>query len=124
MPIQVERKGQDKLFINGEWVDAASGRRFATQHPATGEVVAEVAEGDAQDVDRAVKAARAALSGPWAKMSPAERERVLHKLADLVEKNAEALAQLESLNNGKTIREAKSGDVPLSVALLRYYGGW
>jgi acyl-CoA reductase-like NAD-dependent aldehyde dehydrogenase len=117
-------KQPHKLLIGGQRVDAASGKTFEAFNPATGEAVARVAEADVNDVDRAVKAARQALSGPWAKMSPAEREKVLHKLADLVEKNLEPLAQLESLNNGKTIREAKSGDVPLSVALLRYYGGW
>jgi acyl-CoA reductase-like NAD-dependent aldehyde dehydrogenase len=117
-------KAPHKLLIGGQRVEAASGKAFETFNPATGEPIAKVAEGDASDVDRAVKAARQALSGPWAKMTPAEREKVLHRLADLVEKNAEALAQLETLNNGKTIREAKSGDVPLSAALLRYYAGW
>ena len=117
-------KGPHQLLIGGKRVGAAGGQTFETYNPATGESIAKVAEGGAEDIDRAVKAARQALSGPWGKMSPAEREKVLHKLADLVEKNAEALAQLESLDNGKTIREAKSGDVPLSVALLRYYGGW
>ncbi|MDE2490707.1 MAG: aldehyde dehydrogenase family protein, partial [Elusimicrobia bacterium] len=113
-----------KLLIGGAPVDAAAGRTFATLNPATGETLGTVAEGDAADVDAAVAAARRALEGPWAKMTPAERERVLHKAADLLEARAEAFAQLESLDNGKVIREAKSGDLPLSVALLRYYGGW
>jgi len=113
-----------KLLIDGKAVDSASGKTFETLNPATAEVLGVVAEGDAADVDRAVASARAALSGPWAKLSPAERERVLHKAADLLEARAEAFAQLESLDNGKVIREAKSGDLPLSVALLRYYGGW
>ncbi len=118
------RKSPHKLLIGGQWLPAASGKTFEAYDPATGEAIARVAEAAAEDVDRAVKAARAALDGPWAKMSPAERERVLHRAADLIEKHAEELAQLESLNNGKTIREAKSGDLPLSVALFRYYGGW
>ena len=113
-----------KLLIDGKPVDAAAGKTFDTTNPATGEVLGTVAAGDAADVDAAVKAARAALDGPWGKMTPADREKVLHKAADLLEARAEAFAQLESLDNGKPIREAKSGDLPLSVALFRYYGGW
>ena len=113
-----------KLLIDGRAVEASSGRTFATLNPATGQTLGIVAEADAADVDRAVACARAALSGPWSKMSPAEREKILHKAADLIEARAEAFAQLESLDNGKVIREAKSGDLPLSVALFRYYGGW
>lgn len=117
-------KKSHKLLIGGQWVEAASGKTFKSFNPATGEAVADVAEADREDVDRAVKAAREALNGPWGKMSPAEREKILHRAADLIEKHADELAQMESLDNGKTIREAKSGDVPLSVALFRYYGGW
>jgi phenylacetaldehyde dehydrogenase len=93
-----------KLLIDGKAVDAASGKTFKTLNPATGESLATVAEADSADVDRAVAAARAALSGPWAKLSPAERERVLHKAADLLEARAEAFAQLETLDNGKPVR--------------------
>jgi acyl-CoA reductase-like NAD-dependent aldehyde dehydrogenase len=117
-------KKPHKLLIGGRWTDAASGKTFKTHNPATGEVLSEVAEGDKKDVDAAVAAARQALSGPWGKMSPADREKILHRVADLIEKNADELAQLETLDNGKTIREAKSGDVPLSAALFRYFGGW
>ena len=113
-----------KLLIDGKAVDAASGKTFKTLNPATGESLATVAEADSADVDRAVAAARAALSGPWAKLSPAERERVLHKAADLLEARAEAFAQLETLDNGKPVREAKNGDLPLAIGLLRYFGGW
>jgi acyl-CoA reductase-like NAD-dependent aldehyde dehydrogenase len=113
-----------KLLIDGKAVDAASGKSFKTLNPATGETLAAVAEADSADVDRAVAAARAALSGPWAKLSPAERERVLHKAADLLEARAEAFAQLETLDNGKPVREAKNGDLPLAIGLLRYFGGW
>ncbi len=113
-----------KLLIDGQQADAASGKTFATTNPATGEVLGTVAEGDAADIDRAVAAARKALEGPWGKMTPADREKVLHKVADLLEARAEAFAQLDTLDNGKPIREAKSGDLPLSVGLFRYYGGW
>jgi phenylacetaldehyde dehydrogenase len=112
------------LLIDGQKGDSASGKTFTSYNPATGEPLAEVAAGDAADVDRAVASARKALEGPWGKMTPAEREKILHKVADLLESRAEAFAQLETLDNGKIIRESKSGDVPLSIALFRYYGGW
>src|SRR5262245_42475690 len=113
-----------KLFINNEFVDPVQGKTFDTFNPATGEVIAKVAEAGPADVDRAVKAARAALeSGPWAKMDAVERARLLFKLADLIEKNAEELALLESFNCGKTIRDSR-GDMGGVVATLRYYAGW
>ncbi len=112
------------LLIDGQPVAAASGKTFTTLNPATGETLATVAEADSADIDRAVSAARKALEGPWSKMSPAEREKVLHKAADLLEARAEAFAQLETLDNGKPIREAKNGDLPLAIGLLRYFGGW
>jgi acyl-CoA reductase-like NAD-dependent aldehyde dehydrogenase len=113
-----------KLLIDGKPVEASSGKTFKTLNPATGDALGAVSEADSADVDRAVAAARAALSGPWAKLSPAERERVLHKAADLLEARAEAFAQLETLDNGKPVREAKNGDLPLAIGLLRYFGGW
>jgi phenylacetaldehyde dehydrogenase len=114
-----------KLLINGKWVDAASGKTFATYNPATGEVLANVAAGDKEDIDRAVKAARAAFeSGPWSKISPSERGRLLWKLADLLEKHTEEFAQLESLDNGKPLKVARAADVPLAVDHFRYYAGW
>ena len=113
-----------RLLIDGKTAEAASGKTFQTLNPASGEALGAVAEGDAADVDRAVLAARRALEGPWSKLSPAERERVLHKAADLLEARCEAFAQLETLDNGKPIREAKNGDLPLAVGLLRYFGGW
>ena len=113
-----------KLLIDGQWTDAVSGKTFETFNPAAGEVIARVAEGDKADIDKAVVSARKALTGPWGKMSPAEREKLLHRVADLIEKNVEELAQLESLDNGKSIRESKNGDLPLAVALLRYFAGW
>src|SRR5262249_47083265 len=115
---------QTKLLIDNKWVDPVDGRSFETLNPATGEVIAPVAEAPAKDVDKAVKAARRALeSGPWATMDAADRGRLLYKLADLVEKNAEELATLESLNAGKTINDSR-GDLQAVVNTLRYYAGW
>src|SRR5271163_1070794 len=114
-----------QLFINGKWVDAASGKTFPTYNPATGEVLANVAEGDKEDVNRAVAAARAAFdSGPWSKITPSERGRLIWKLADLIEKNAEEFAQLESLDNGKPLSIARVADIPLAADLFRYMAGW
>jgi acyl-CoA reductase-like NAD-dependent aldehyde dehydrogenase len=118
-------KKTQQLLIGGKWVDAVSGKTFVTQDPATGEDLAQVAEGDAKDIDAAVAAARAAFTqGPWKKMTPSERGKLLNRIADLIEKHAEELAQLEVLDNGKTIREASSGDIPLAIDLFRYYAGW
>jgi len=113
-----------KLFINNEWTDSASRKTFETLNPATGETIASVAEGGAEDIDRAVKAARRALeSGPWATMDAADRGRILFRLADAVEKNLEELAALESINCGKTITDSR-GDMQGVANTLRYYGGW
>ena len=114
-----------KMLINGKWVDAASGKTFPTYNPATGEVLANVAEGDREDIDRAVKAARAAFeTGPWSKISPSERGRMMWRLADLIEKHTEEFAQLESLDNGKPLKIARVADLPLAVDHFRYYAGW
>ena len=114
-----------KILINGKWVEAASGKTFATYNPATGEVLAQVAEGDREDIDRAVKAARAAFeTGPWSKMTAAERSRLMWKLSDLIEQNTEELAELEMLDNGKPFKIARAADVPLAVDLFRYMAGW
>ncbi len=116
---------KQKLLINGKWVDAASGKTFATYNPATGEVLANVAAGDKEDIDRAVKAARAAFeTGPWSKIPTSERGRMIWKLADLIEKHLEEFAQLESLDNGKPLKIARVADVPLTVNHFRYYAGW
>jgi aldehyde dehydrogenase (NAD+) len=115
---------QTKLLINNKWVDPAEGGSFDAINPATGEAITQVAAGTAADVDKAVKAARTALeSGPWSKMDAAERGRLLYKLADSIEKNAEELAVLESLNSGKTINDSR-GDMQGVVNTLRYYAGW
>ena len=114
-----------QMLINGKWVDAASGKTFPTYNPATGEVLAKVAEGDKEDIDRAVAAARAAFeTGPWRKLTPSERGRMIWKLADLLEKHLEEFAQLESLDNGKPLTVARVADVPLAVDIFRYMAGW
>jgi phenylacetaldehyde dehydrogenase len=114
-----------KMLIDGAWVNATAGDTFPVYDPATGEVLAEVAEGDKMDIDKAVKAARRAFeSGPWPKMSASERGRLLWKLADLVDEHLEELAQLESLDNGKPLSVARVADIPLVSDHFRYYGGW
>src|SRR5215467_2739546 len=114
-----------QLLINGEWVNAASGRTFPSYNPATGEVLAHVAEGEGEDIDRAVAAARTAFdNGLWSKITPSERGRLIWKLADLVEKHAEKFAQLESLDNGKPVANARIADVPAAIDNLRYMAGW
>lgn len=116
---------QQQMLIGGKWVDSASGKTFPTLNPATGETICNVAEGDKADVDKAVAAARKAFeSGPWSKMSAAERGRLLLKLADAIEKNMEELAALESLDNGKPFNVAMAADLPLVVKCYRYYAGW
>jgi aldehyde dehydrogenase (NAD+) len=113
-----------ELLINNRWLPSESGKTFATVNPATGEEICQVAEADAADVEKAVKAARAAFEGPWRKLRASERGRMLHRLADLIEKNADQLARLESLDNGKPISIAKAVDVAKTVACYRYFAGW
>ena len=114
-----------KLFINGQWTDAASGKTFATPNPATGETLANVAEGDAEDVNRAVRAARQAFDdGPWGSMTPSDRGRLIWKIGDLILEHADELAQLESLDNGKPVAVARGADVPLAADLFHYMAGW
>jgi phenylacetaldehyde dehydrogenase len=114
-----------KMFINGKWVESASGKTFPTYNPATGEVLARVAEGDREDIDRAVKAARAAFeSGPWPRLTSSERGRLIWKLADLLEQHTQEFAELETLDNGKPLKVARAADVPLAVDLFRYMAGW
>src|SRR5580698_10073280 len=115
-----------KLLINGQWIPSASGKTFGTVNPSTGDEICQVAEADAADVDLAVKAARAAFhpKSPWRRMSAADRGKLLNKLADLMEKHADELARLESLDNGKPYAIAKAADVALSIACYRYYAGW
>ncbi len=114
-----------KLLIDGQWKNAVSGRTFTTIHPATGEAIAEIAEADKADVDLAVRAARKAFEeGPWKKMGAKTRAALLHKIADAIEKNAEELARLETLDTGKPISQSRAVDVPMAVQCFRYYAGW
>jgi len=114
-----------KILIDGKWVDAVSGKTFATLDPSTEEPLVQVAEGDKQDVDLAVKAARRAFeNGPWRTMTASERGRAIWKLADLMEQHLEQFAELETLDNGKPISVARAADVPLAVDLFRYMAGW
>src|SRR5215471_628972 len=114
-----------QLFINGQWAGAASGKTFETPNPATGQALAHIAEGDAEDIDRAVRAARSAFDdGPWGRMTPSERGRIIWRIGDLILQNAEELAQLESLDNGKPYPVALAADVPLAADLFHYMAGW
>src|SRR6202162_1537361 len=114
-----------KLFINGQWVDAASGKTFETPNPATGATLANVAEGDAEDIDRAVRAARRAFDdGPWSRMTPSERGRIIWRIGDLINEHLEEFAELETLDNGKPLAVARVADVPLAAELFRYMAGW
>ncbi|HLU26562.1 MAG TPA: aldehyde dehydrogenase family protein [Longimicrobiales bacterium] len=122
--IMLDRQAPGRLFVGGEWVDPVEGRTFETRFPATGEVLAEVAEAGPADVDAAVTAARQAFeSGPWPRMDAADRGALLWKLADAIEARSEALVRLEVLDNGKPYREAKI-DIQQTVDAFRYYAGW
>ncbi|KAG8641750.1 hypothetical protein MANES_12G030100v8 [Manihot esculenta] len=114
-----------QLLINGQFVDAASGKTFPTYDPRTGEVIAHVAEGDVEDVNRAVSAARKAFDdGPWPKMTAYERARILLRFADLIEKHNDEIATLETWDNGKPYEQASKIEVPMVARLFRYYAGW
>jgi phenylacetaldehyde dehydrogenase len=113
-----------KMLINGKWVEAASGKTFPTYNPATGDVLANIAEGDKADIDAAVKAARAAFEGPWRRMTAAQRGKLIWKLGDLIDQHLEEFAELESLDNGKPLTVARAADVPLAADLFRYMAGW
>ena len=117
--------GPTQLLIDGKWVNSVSGATFETLNPTTGDVIATVQEGGKADVDKAVKAARRAFDdGPWRKMNARERGRLIYKLADLVEQHKEELAALETLDNGKPIRDSLGADLPLAIDCYRYYAGW
>ncbi len=113
------------MLIDGQWVEAASGRTFPVYDPATGAKMARVAEGDREDIDRAVAAARRAFEeGPWRRMTPSERGRLVWKIGDLVAEHTEELAELDSLDNGKPRTVARVADVPLAADLFHYMAGW
>jgi len=112
------------LFIGGEFVEGQGGSTFTTISPATEEVLAEVTEGSAADVDRAVRAARAAYRGMWGRMSGADRGKYLFRIARIMQERARELAVLETLDNGKPIKESRDVDVPLAAAHFFYHAGW
>jgi len=120
----VDIKPSYGLFINGEFVDPAEGGTFKTISPATEEVLAEVAEAGPLDVDAAVRAARAAFRTVWGPMPGAARAKYLYRIARLIQERARELAVLESLDNGKPIRESRDVDIPLAAAHFFYYAGW
>ncbi|KAF9688207.1 hypothetical protein SADUNF_Sadunf02G0173100 [Salix dunnii] len=114
-----------QLLINGQFVDAASGKTFPTLDPRTGEVIAHIAEGDVEDVNRAVSAARKAFDeGPWPRMTAYERSRIILRFADLLEQHTDEIAALETWDNGKPYEQAAKTEIPMTVRLFRYYAGW
>src|ERR1700744_4974214 len=127
-PVQIELPsfldgGAKRHLIDGEWVEAADGKTFTTVNPSTGAGLAEIADGGVEDVDRAVKAARAAFEGPWERYTPAQRQDVLLSLANLVESRYRELRLLDVLEMGQPIGEDLSFGVEPVVNLLRYYAG-
>ena len=115
----------EKMLIGGQWVPSASGKTFEVVNPATEEIITQVAEGEGEDIDRAVKAARKAFeSGPWPQMTPSARGRLIARVGDLILDNLDELAELESLDNGKPITIARAADVPLAADMFHYMSGW
>ena len=114
-----------QLLIGGKWVDAKNGKTFDVENPATGDIVAQVADGKKEDIDQAVKAARKAFeTGPWKDMSASERGKIVWKIGDAILKYGDELAELESLDNGKPLAVARAADVALSADIFHYMAGW
>src|ERR1700680_3370093 len=111
-----------QMLIDGKWLDAASGKHFESRNPATGELLATVAEGDAEDINRAVAAARKAFEGPWSKFKPYERQQVFLRLADVVERHFDELSSLDTLDMGAPITRTKGSRLRV-LGMLRYYAG-
>jgi len=127
IPVELESflASPKQLLIDGRWQDARSGKVFDVYDPATDTVIARVAQGDREDIDAAVIAARAALeTGPWSKLTASQRGRLIWKIGDLIETHADELAQLETLDNGKPVGVAKAADVALAADMFRYMAGW
>jgi aldehyde dehydrogenase (NAD+) len=124
MNTDVDMTRKYQLFIDGQWVDSESGKTFKTPNPATGETLAEVAEADKADIDKAVAAARRAFEGKWSKLSARDRGRLLYKLSQLIEQHAAELAELETADNGKPIKESLYVDLPQVVENFEYFAGW
>jgi acyl-CoA reductase-like NAD-dependent aldehyde dehydrogenase len=115
---------QKQLLINNEWVPSSSGKTMEVINPATEDVIGTVASADSSDVDRAVRAARAAFEGPWGQMSARERGRLVSRLADRLMEKADEVARLETLHNGKPINESRHIEIPAAAECLEYYAGW
>src|SRR3989337_2586593 len=116
---------QTECFIGGKWLPSASGKTFDTIHPATEEVICQVAEGDKEDVDAAVDAAREAFDhGPWRTMDARDRGALIHGPGERIEEGAGDRAALETLDNGKPINDSRAADIPLVIDCLKYYAGW
>src|ERR1700730_12792640 len=114
-----------KLLIDGKWVAAKSGKTFPVEDPATEEVITKVPAGDKADIDAAVAAARRAFeAGPWSRISPRDRSRLVWRLGDLLEQHADEFAELEALDNGKPVTNARRDDVQGSIDMFRYMAGW
>src|SRR6267142_2569006 len=123
-PAETNTPRKYQLLIDGQWVDAESGKTFTTPNPSTGETLAEVAEADKADIDKAVKAARSAFEGKWSKISARDRGRMLYKLSQLIEEHGKELAALETADNGKPLRESAYVDLPQVVENFEYFAGW
>jgi acyl-CoA reductase-like NAD-dependent aldehyde dehydrogenase len=123
-PVTAGETRKYQLLIGGEWVDAASGKTFVTPNPATGQPLAEVAEADKEDIDRAVAAARKAFEGKWSKISARDRGRMIYKLSQLLEARAAEMAAFETADNGKPIKESMYVDVPSAIENFEYFAGW
>jgi len=116
---------EHKLFIDGKWTAAKSGKTIVVEDPATQQTIAHVPSGDKDDIDLAVGAARRAFeSGPWSRFTPAERSRIVWRLGDLLERHSDEFAELEALDNGKPVTHARAGDVQGSIEMFRYMAGW
>jgi acyl-CoA reductase-like NAD-dependent aldehyde dehydrogenase len=114
-----------QMYVDGQWVESASGRRFDTVDPATEHVITTVPHSDADDVERAVRAARRAFEdGPWPAMTPAERQRMIWRIAEGITARADQFAELESIDNGKSVAVAKAVDVTWAAEIFYYYAGW
>ena len=122
--VQAFLKQPMKLMIDNQFVDACEGKVFQTFDPATSQLIANVSEAGIADVEVAVASANRALVGPWAKMLPKDREAVIHRLAALIEKHGDDLAQIESLDSGKPAAQIRAVDVELAIGALRYNAGW
>ncbi|MGI8896891.1 MAG: betaine-aldehyde dehydrogenase [Pyrinomonadaceae bacterium] len=123
-PAEANTPRKYQLFIDGQWVDAESGKTFTTPNPATGENLAEVSEADKVDIDKAVSAARRAFEGKWSKISARDRGRILYKLSKLIEEHSSELAALETADNGKPIKESTYVDLPQVAENFEYFAGW